>query len=576
MDDELIGRLVLGRYRVIQQLARGGMGVVYLGRLEGAAGFSRPVVIKRVHPELDWDDTISKLFVREARILSNLQHPNIVSVVDFAKENDDYMMILEYVHGYNASQWQRYLEKEKRSLDPEHAMLIAIRVLDALHYAHTFKRPDGSALHIVHRDVSPSNILLDAQGQIKLHDFGIARAEDADELKTQGSGFKGKLAYSAPETFSGAVATPLSDVYSTGVVLYQLVSGSNPFRGKEAGETIRRVLVDDPPPLSVLREELPDGLDEVVARAMAREPDARFESAAKFCEALRKLARPESDVVAELAATLRNDFNGVPNAMRVLSLEERDAAWRNALGPNERVSLSSWPPPLETTIREAPSESLLRLDGNEPPAGATLQSLPVSHPAPAAQPERAVWPIALGAAAIAAVVVAGSMAVLGRRSESSAAPRYLVVERQANASSQDSSETPPASASTSVTADVPGDPSRATPTAEQPDVRGSTASESHVPLPPDPARLSQTFRRHQSAIQGCFDRNAEQIRGGPQISVRLHVDTSGRVESAELVPAGLSSTALGQCLLGVARSVSFGPLQREVGFTIPITARRVQ
>src|SRR6185369_5603292 len=106
VDDELIGKLVLGRYRVIQQLARGGMGVVYLGRLEGAAGFARPVVIKRIHPDLGWDDTVSKLFVREARILSNLQHPSIVSVVDFGQEDDDYMMILEYVHGYNVAQWE--------------------------------------------------------------------------------------------------------------------------------------------------------------------------------------------------------------------------------------------------------------------------------------------------------------------------------------------------------------------------------------------------------------------------------------------------------------------------------------
>jgi serine/threonine-protein kinase len=567
--DELIGRLVLGRYRIIQQLARGGMGVVYLGRLEGAAGFARPVVIKRIHPDLNWDDTISKLFVREARILSNLQHPSIVSVVDFAKEQNDYMMILEYVHGFNVAQWERYLENEGRKMNVQHAMLIAIRVLDALHYAHTLTRPDGSQLRVVHRDVSPSNVLLDEQGQIKLHDFGIALADESDELKTQGSSFKGKLTYSAPEIFSGMAASAVSDVYSAGVVLYQLISGTNPFRRKEPGETIQRVLNYDPPPLSAVREDVPDGLDEAVARAMAKNPEARYRTAGEFCNALRELAAPEAQTTASLVATLRNDFEGIPAVMNVMSLDERDAAWRSSLEPTQRgrLPLSSWPPALEATIKEDFS----------PRARPQADSAEITEAAPPlkAASERPVWPIALGAAAIAAVVVAGAMVFVTRR-EPASPPRYLVVEKQGSA---DPAE--PDATGSAPLAD-PGDTSAAQPSTAPattsttdttaPDVHGPSSG----PAAPNPAALSQTFRRREPAIQRCFDAHADQIHGGPQIAVKLQVGTTGKVKSADLVPATLSATALGQCLLGVARSVNFGPLQRDVGFSIPITARRVQ
>src|SRR5690606_6559615 len=150
-DDPMMGRLVLGRYRVIEALAQGGMGVVYLGRTEGAAGFSRPVVIKRVLPQLLGDPSIGKMFVREARILANLRHPGIVGVIDFGEEERAYVMVLEYVHGFDAGQWLSFLKRRKRRVPLDIALRVVLQVLDALHYAHCLKRPDGSAMQVVHR-----------------------------------------------------------------------------------------------------------------------------------------------------------------------------------------------------------------------------------------------------------------------------------------------------------------------------------------------------------------------------------------------------------------------------------------
>ena len=281
-SDDMLGRMVLGRYRIVRALARGGMGMIYLGRVEGAAGFAKPVVVKTVIPHLSADSHMGAMLIREARILSNLQHPNIVAVLDFGQVGDAYVMVLEYVHGYHLGQWVRYLSAKERRLDVDHAVHIATHVLDALHYAHRIKRPDGIGLGIVHRDVSPANILIDIQGQVKLHDFGIARMhEESAEYKTQEGTFKGTLPFAAPETIQGVPASPSSDVYSCGVVLYQMLAGKNPFKGAQANETLHRVLTLNAPPLSAVREDVPPEIDEAVAKALAKTPEERFASAAR-------------------------------------------------------------------------------------------------------------------------------------------------------------------------------------------------------------------------------------------------------------------------------------------------------
>src|SRR5690606_4007917 len=174
------GQGVMGRYRIVRRLAVGGMGVVYLARIEGAKGFVRPAVIKQMLPELVGDEELVGLFVREARILSELRHPGIVSVLDFAVEDDAPLMALEYVHGYHAGNWLKYLRRKREPFDPSLALHVVIKVLDALSYVHTRTDERGRSLGIVHRDVSPSNVLIDVDGRVRLLDFGVARVGSED------------------------------------------------------------------------------------------------------------------------------------------------------------------------------------------------------------------------------------------------------------------------------------------------------------------------------------------------------------------------------------------------------------
>lgn len=328
--DHLIGSVLLGRYRIVRELAKGGMGVVYLARAEGAVGFVKPVVVKLVLPEHAEDERFVGMFAREARILAQLRHPSVVDVLEFGEENDSFVLVLEYVRGHHLGQWMRYLTLKGRTAAPEILIQIVIDVLEALHHAHNQRHPDGSPMQIVHRDVSPSNILLDEDGRGRLLDFGVARMRGgAHDYKTQVKGFMGKLPYTAPEIFAGNEATPQSDLYACAVVLHEVLYGRNVFRTESQAATLHTVMTHLPEALEPIRP-VPLGLDAVLQKALAKNPVERFISARELAAALRKLQREqESEIRARLAALLKEDFSREMAAMlKIESLADRDEAWR--------------------------------------------------------------------------------------------------------------------------------------------------------------------------------------------------------------------------------------------------------
>ncbi|MEO8180941.1 MAG: protein kinase [Deltaproteobacteria bacterium] len=572
MSELRIGSQVLGRYRVVSPLGRGGMGVVYLGRTEGAAGFTRPVVIKRLHTDLSGDRP-NEMFAREARILANLQHPNIVNVVDFGREGSSYVMVLEYVHGYDLDQWLQLLAREARQLNHEYALYIIRRILAALQQAHDVRRPDGTLANVVHRDVSLSNVLLDTAAQVKLHDFGIARMEESGELPTAVGVFKGKLGLAAPELLRGEKATPQSDLYATGVVMYQLLSGQNPFRGETEAATMFRVMEHVPAPLSTLRDDLPIGLDEVLSRALDKDPKARFESAALFAEGLAALCKRSDEAVQrDLARQLRNDFAIMPAYLGLESLTDRDGAWREA----QSLPMSSQVPLISSALSSTAvalrsrahaqtlprGEALPRPQGQEPVSAELFASSLLRRVA--AQPRSLALAFALGGAVVALAV----LLLTGQR-HSPAPPPARSLAR----------ETPPAALAAAPAAVAPPAPvssaAKGTPPLEKATTEARPkAKRAPAPAQPDAATLSRKFRAKQPQIESCFRQQTEQVVGMPRVSVRFEVDRTGKVTRASLSPAALSATPLGRCLLQTAEAARFGQLTEPVAFSIPITAQR--
>lgn len=579
VDRDVAGQPVLGRYRIVRRLAQGGMGVVYLGRVEGAAGFAKAVVIKRIIVGAGNEKESTARFIREAQILSNLQHPGIVGVLDFGEEDDGYSMVLEYVHGYDLGRWLKYAQLARRPVAWQHAIYITLRVLEALGHAHDFRRPDGTPAEVLHRDVSPGNILLDQEGRVRLLDFGIARmAEDDGLYKTRDGVISGKIAFLAPELFESAPPSRSSDVYSCAVVLYQMLAGQNPFASDNERRMLARVLSEMPAPLSALRADLPPELDGILARALAKTPEQRFPNAEALARALRAcLKRDTLDIAASLRQRLRADFEGdMPRRLKLEPLAERDRAWRLAQGES---ALESTPPRTGVTQTVPEASATQAVHGGtgpelapsralEPEASATAVPKPAS-----ARPERR-YLFALGLCMIglaAAVGVAGTLLYSQQRA-APAAQRFIVVESPGGAAQSGEASALPSAADARAgraagTTAPAASPSPPTPQPSAKPRAGRSA--------PSAASLSRAFARRDAELEACFARHAAKLEGRPEISVEFRVEPSGRVAAAKLVPSRLEATPLGSCLLRVAKDTRFGPMPRAQTFSIPIHARTV-
>jgi serine/threonine-protein kinase len=566
IGSDLVGQIVLSRYRIVRPLAEGGMGVVYLGRVEGAAGFARPVVIKTVVPHLRHDSQMAELLVKEARILSHLRHPSIVGVVDFGQVNDAYIMVLEYVHGFHLGQWSRFLGLTNRLMELDHALHIGVKVLEALHYAHQLRLPNGMEVGIVHRDVSLANILIDVCGQVMLHDFGIARTvEHNEERSSQTGSFRGTLAYAAPEVFCGAPATPQSDLYSCAVVIYQIITGVNPFKGRQDNETLQRILHDIPRVASTLRAGIPSSLDLALTRALSKDPGDRFPTAAAFADALRTArSHSEDEIAAEFTQVVARDFLGdLPDRLGLECLTVRDQAWREAQnGLLEPGALSSSRPP-DANYRLSSPEAATAVYGTARRKGTAGQVAPAQP----ARPRARGWMVGIALLG-AALVSAGSWATL-RRSPAVPSPSVIVIEKQplmeqlALAASHALPAPPPSS---TMPARLPS-----------PSVGPSASSPPHSArssLPDAAAAYSRTFQRQQQAsVERCFTQFVTDVQGQPRILVRFTVSQEGKVEQVQVSPASLANTELGACIVARARKTRFGAQPERVVFTVPITAR---
>ncbi|HEY2512671.1 MAG TPA: serine/threonine-protein kinase, partial [Polyangiaceae bacterium] len=268
----------MGRYDIFGEIASGGMASVYFARQGGPSGFSRTVAIKRAHPHLSRDPDFALMFLDEARLASRIRHPNVVSTIDVLQTSSDLALVMDYVHG--ESLWKlmsRLREREERVPLPV-AAAILVDALHGLHAAHEATDERGEPLGIVHRDVSPQNILVGTDGITRLVDFGIAKA--AGRLhSTKDSSVKGKFAYMAPEQVRGEPVSRLTDTYAASIVLWELVTGERLFVGKSDAETIHKCLVARARPPSMFHPDLPRAIDDIVKRGLSREPAKRYQTA---------------------------------------------------------------------------------------------------------------------------------------------------------------------------------------------------------------------------------------------------------------------------------------------------------
>lgn len=557
----LIGKVLLGRYRILRHLADGGMGTIYLARSEGSAGFVRPVVVKCILPSHLGDRRVMDLFAREARIMARLRHPGIVSVIDFAQEGNMHVMVLEYVHGFHLGRWHEYICHTEGKFPVPLATYIIIRVLRALQYAHTLRGSDGKALNLVHRDVTPSNILIDVDGHCKLADFGIAKMRTDRTDAGASRDIKGKPAYIAPEVLANTEPSPASDLYSAGLVLHELLTGQNEFDSEiSLAAILTKVVTHVPRRVDEVRSDVSTALADVIARAIAKDPAERFADAGALAAALTDtLSITEDDAAHQLATRAAADFTSADMTVmfEMPSLLELESSWTAAApeatpAPERKIGFDA---------------TMMGYPGDAPaPYGAALSPeaiREVSAPARGAENERrSRKPIWIGASLLVTAGLAALYAMV-RVERAPEQPAYIVVDQRAPAPAPP----PPIMAGKETSLEpepaASPDPLDAGPTAPPPIKK---------PLS-DAARLSRDFNKSKTGLSLCLQNHATDLPGTEPMSIRLEVGSDGKVISASLSPNSLASSKLGACILGEAQKARFEPRKAPVSFRVPITAQ---
>ncbi len=289
----------LGRYQVIRRLQRGGMAELYLARHLAEGGYEKIVAVKRVLPHLAEDETFVRMFLNEARLAAALTHGNIAQVLDFGSEGDEHYLVLEYVHGCSLHELLRASGKHG-GVPLGCALTVVHEVAAALHYAHDKAGPDGRPLGLVHRDVSPSNVLVSYDGEVKLVDFGIAKATAHTRVTRSGT-IKGKLAYMAPEQVRGEAIDRRADVFSLAVVAYELCTGRRCFVAPGEFALINRVAAGRYEAPSSVRPGFPAALEAIIARGLSVAVDDRFESARALQLAIEGFAEGHGQRLSKVA-----------------------------------------------------------------------------------------------------------------------------------------------------------------------------------------------------------------------------------------------------------------------------------
>jgi len=286
------GTILAGKYELLAPIGRGGMAIIWRARTLGAAGFSRKVAVKRLLSSLARSTQFAEMFVEEARVVAELEHPNIQQVHDFDKDREGcYFIVLEWVEGIDLDQYLRAHHEMGLRTTWHLVAAIAIEILRALRAAHRRHDARGKLAPIIHRDITPGNILVGVNGIVKLADFGLAKAMDRKTVLSDPSIAKGKVSYFSPEVADGQLASPSSDLYGLGIVMWEALTLKRLFWGNNLGEIVLKVRDGIVPRVEEERSDVPRELCDIIDTALQRDPAHRFESADEMLRALTALLR---------------------------------------------------------------------------------------------------------------------------------------------------------------------------------------------------------------------------------------------------------------------------------------------
>ena len=609
----------LGRYELLARLATGGMGEIFLARLEGAEGFEKLYVVKRILAHLADDARFRQMLVAEARIASKMSHPNICQVFELGETEGQLYIVMEYLEGVSLLPLLRRFSRENVALDIGFVTGVIQQVTDAMNYAHELKDRQGDFLGIVHRDVTPSNIFLTDSGVAKVLDFGIAKARGAS-TQTQEGTVKGKYAYMAPEQLKGSNIDRRVDIFALGVVLYEMLALRRLFQRKTDYLTFRAVMEQPIPDIRRYRPDLPDEVAEALARALDRDPSNRFETARQFGSALIDAMqgyRPWTQ--GEIGDFVRTHFAEEigKRSQQVASVVVRTQSGIHSTsrmtmpllvhpdeGTHEGDDDDGFPsvetevdgPPLVPRHTPTPSRPLnvvssdFMTGGTPQPFGLEttgsapslqpIRGAPVLPPTnPNAQPivvmpRRSVfWPIF---GVLMVLIAGGALFLVWQQMQQQQQPAEIKITQETTTANEGGSE----KGSAVTMPDEPQPP----PTV---DGSGSGSNQREQPGPgsgsgpgPNIVRKPKSFTEQINAaiaarkpdLLGCINAHRDGIPKGKVIEASISFDAKGHTKSVSLSPAETNATPLGTCLRNVVMKTDF-PNGREASFSIPLTPK---
>ena len=371
-----------GKFNLIRQIAKGGMAEIWLAEQKGPSGFSKQVVIKKVLPHLAEDQHFIEMFLDEARLVARLDHPNIVQIFELGEIDGMYFIAMEYISGFDVSNIRDRALEFGRIVHPEIAARIISDACQGLDYAHRFKSPDGDHLNLVHRDISPQNILVSREGTAKLVDFGVAKAATSTH-QTQTGAVKGKFSYMSPEQISGVPLDGRSDVFSMGIVLFELVTGIRPFGHDNELKAVTAILSSPPPSPRSIRGDLPASMEAIILKALEKDPNNRYQTAHSLSRDLEGFLLSSGVMVTshEISEYLNDLFSDNPH----FKLPWATIAETQAALPSIRAAASNYvsptspstPPQTTPAPKPAPDPTIPKSDVSN--INNTNKSKPMSH-----------------------------------------------------------------------------------------------------------------------------------------------------------------------------------------------------
>lgn len=603
MEDVLPTGTRLGRYEIVRRLATGGMAEIYLARMSGPAGFAKHVVLKRILPSYARDDEFVRMFYNEARYAATLDHPNIAHVYDLGEDRGLPYFTMEYLHGDDCRGLIVAASNRKQPIPLAHALTIVIGAAAGCHFAHEMVGEDGRPLGLVHRDISPSNVVVTYAGAIKIVDFGIAKATNVEAVTAAGA-TKGKLAYMAPEQGRSEPVDRRADVYALGVLLYELTTLRRAFLGETEAQVLWHVISGEWQRPAEVVLDYPPALTAIVEKAMAFERADRYATARELQQALEAFAHDHGLTLggSHLGELLDELVGPKVEPWRVTDrVESRpatplplpaEALADTAVGiavatpvprpiqPGPQVVEAE--PPARSAHERAVDQtrSLAPSQSDHGPVPGTAQpeaDAPPRRPSatrragpPPLRAGRGTW--ILGG--ILATGGAGAVGYVAYTSTQRTEPPVVLVAERGSATLEQPADAGAAPVATAI------DAGPAIAVALDAGGRAHAVDAGRGPAPPRSVRpaasdpLSQAFARRTGQINACFAAHPADIGAAPQLVLRFEIDAAGTPTAVAVDPAALASTALGACILDVARGTRFPAQPEPVAFRIPLALHK--